>query len=81
MDRCSLNNIASPPSADRAFVEVDTSGGGHHWLDNSGDMTTPRVEVVGTSTWTALGGETGAEQLGVTLQSMTHSVCSRVSRD
>ncbi len=75
------STTTSPLSADRAFVEVDTSGGGHHWLDNSGDMTTPRVEVVGTSAWTAPGGETGTEQLGVTLQSMTHSVCSRVSRD
>ena len=81
MQNDAVSTTTSPLSADRAFVEVDTSGGGHHWLDNSGDTTTPRVEVVGTSTWTAPGGETGAEQLGVTHQNVAHSVCPCVSRD
>ena len=75
------STTTSPLSADRAFVEVDTSGDGHHRLEDSGNATTPRVEVVGTSTRTAPDGETGAEKLGVMLQSVTPSVSSWVSRD
>ena len=80
-ERCGLNNTTSPHSADRVFVEVSTSGGGHHWSDKFRNASSPMPVVVGTSGQMAPGGGTGVEQLGAAHQSVAHSVYPCVSRD
>ena len=76
-----LNSSTSPPSADRVFVEVSTSGGGHHWSEKLRNASSPWPVVVGTSGRVALGGGTGVEQLCATHQGVAPSVYSCVSRD